>query len=62
MSDVSRQHWIVCAPAVLLPGNNTLATQPTTSGCEIPDAKDVSAEHRDAHGAPGCGGRVTGLL
>lgn len=56
MSDVSRHLWIVCAPAVLLPGNNTLATQPTTSACEIPDTKDVSAEHRDARGGPECVG------
>lgn len=58
MSDVSRQIWIACAAAVLLPGNNTLATQTTTSACEIPDTKDVSAEHGDAHG----GDRVTSPL
>ena len=60
MSDVSRQHWIVCAKAVLvLPGNTGLATQTTTSTREIPDTKNMSAEHRDAHGGVVYGDRVT---
>lgn len=63
MSDVSRQHWIVCAQAVLvLPGNTGCATQTMTSTREIPDTKNISAEHRDAHGGVGCGDRITRLL
>ena len=59
MSDVSRQHWIVCAQGVLvLPGNTGLVTQ-TTSTREIPDTKNISAEHRDTHDGVGCGDKVT---
>lgn len=56
MSDVSRQHWIVHAQAVLvLPGNTGLAMQTMTYPREIPDTKNISAEHRDAHSGAGCG-------
>lgn len=59
MSGVSRQHWIVFAQAVLgLPGNTGLTTQMTTSTCEIPDTKNISAEHRDVHSGAGCGDRA----
>lgn len=60
MSDVSRQHWIVSAQAVfVLPGNTGIATPTTTSTQEIPDTKNISAEHRDTHGGVACGDRLT---
>lgn len=45
MSDVSRQHWIACARAVLmLPGNTGLATQTTTSAGETAGTENTCAE------------------